>query len=218
MFRPAKINHINLYIPKNRYTKLINILHEKGICQVNRSNGQLENIQSDFSEINEIKAKLESSLNHLEPYKKVATVNMMKSLFNPKPPKKTKVRILDKEKILNLVGKEINKTFPQIDKRLQTIEDNKIEIQNLEYMIDIYRMLPNVPTSTYQPTQNLCVNVGLITNRSQEKITQLLKEQNKSFFSIDRIDDKVSLLTITYQNPAHEVLWTLVFHQYLDML
>ncbi|MBN2127118.1 MAG: V-type ATP synthase subunit I [Candidatus Diapherotrites archaeon] len=203
MFKPAKMFHAQLLIPKIKSQNLMIALHEAGVCELKKAEQDLMSLETpDEKEITEMKMIFSKLMSDLEEFKPVLQPeNRIKELLFPKPPKKTKVDLFSNEEILNVVTTEINIIKPKVETPLLELKEIKQKIELNDFEIANLSILPDEQTETFSSTKNLAVLFGIITKKAVSQLTEKLKD---SIYILKEKDEKTDLIIIACKQSQKE--------------
>jgi len=192
MFKPAKMLHARLAIPRQKTQGLVRALHEAGLCQVKESRQpgleSFENLKSP--ELLETERRLSGLLSSLDKFKPVPQPeNLVKGLLFPSPPKKTKVDLLSDQAVLKEVEQYLDVLEPKAQKQSSELKQAEQRIEEISFEKEELAILPDLPTETFSSTENISVLLGLVTakglsglEKSLKKCVYLTKPRTKNTF------------------------------------
>ena len=206
MFKPAKVVHAKLIIPKLKSHDLIVALHEAGVCQLEECNEKelkaLDGI--DSAEVEETKQRLAKLLQELDEFKPILQPeNLVKSLLFPKPPEKVKVDLLSDKEIVKNVREHLEVIEPKIGKQLQELRSNEDKVEAIEAGIEELEILPDINTRLFSSTKNIAIVIGLITKNASLELQTKLKNR---IALIKEKDENTNLAIIACRQTEREEL------------
>ncbi len=195
MFKTDKILHVELILPKNKVEKLTSEFFERGFCELKEVEADLSDFETEAKEIDDLRTQLDGLVNELEEYKPIIQAeNMIKSLFAPKAPKKFDVMPEEEEKFIKHLKERLAVLSPEIMDNINSINEIKEKMQKNKFFISNLRMLPEIKTQVFRPSDNINVFLGLVNTE------QFAKVNIKAVHTIERVNKTQSLISIFIQN------------------
>ncbi len=209
MFSTEKILHMRVFIPKSKLNSVTSALFEKGICQIKEADYKTKFTPEDES-LNETRSQIESLVSDLSRYKSSIPKGSISSLFSTKEPLKTQVDDDSDRSILDNINQELYTLMPIVGDKIASIEEKKDKIEENKEIIRTLRLLPKDNTSLYSETGEIKTLVGLVSNKSRDKLSDSLKG---TVFSLEKVDDKNSLIILVclskQYDDIHKILHSL---------
>ncbi len=195
MFRTDKIMHVELILPKDKVEKVTSEFFEKGFCELKEVENDLSDFETEAKELDDLRTQIDGLSNELEEYKPIIQADsMIRSLFAPKAPKKFKVMPNTEEKFIKHLKKRLDTLSPEIMDNINSINDIKEKTQKNKFFISNLRMLPEIKTKVFRPSDNINVFLGLVNTE------QFAKVNIKAVHTVERINKTQSLISIFTQN------------------
>ncbi len=219
MFRPEKIDHIKVFLTRDKVKGLIRRLHEVGVCQLRESEAEFDSLYDyeESSAVEDLHTRIFALNNNLEPYKHVRQPeSLVKSFFVPKEPVKLKTVPATVEEaskvarvILDDVEEDVDTKVAEINELNEKIKQNNFVISNLE-------KLPHFKTSSFAPTEHVSSQLGVVRNASLPKIRAGLSDiavigvhwvsKEESVVSVLSSHDEAAKVSKTLHEIGFEVL------------
>jgi len=191
MFRPDKITHVELVVPKQDVEKLTNEFFERGFCEIKEAEAKLPEFEKESKELNDLQMKLDSVVGVLDDHKPVVQPeSLIKSVFSPSEPKKLKVIPEEEAKFIEHVNNRLEEIEPQVTEKDERIVEIDETIQKNKFFITNLRLMPDVKTKLFQPSENINIWLGLVNTEQFKKI------KLDELHTLQRINKSQSLLSI----------------------
>ena len=160
MFTTEKMHYLKLYLPRKNLDNFVNMLFEKGICQIEESAFNYKYLRED-SLVRQAKSQIEIALSDLDHYHKSNPISMLKTLFSSTPPKRTLIKSEDDIDILDSINDKVVSIVPIIADKIASIKEKEEEISKNLDQIKVLRVLPDVKTKELLSSNMIGVQIGL---------------------------------------------------------
>ena len=236
LFRPARMFHTKVILPKNKITKLTEVLLENGVCQLKEAEVSQETKKSKTSVVEKSSTKSDEELqfpemfnqemikdfnsifsrykfvyDNLDHYKHVVQPeNLLKSVFFPSKPIQHEVDIRNNEKIIKDVEKKLEKIETDVKEALDNLTENQEKINNNLMIISNLKILPQLKTNIYDDTENIKVLTGISSIINIKKLEPEIKDISVVITS--KIDKARNFMAV-FASPTNIVKVEKILHE-----
>ncbi len=203
MFRPARVFHTIVILPENKVDDVINHLFELGLCEL--KNSELD-LCSKYSydvvkKLDDMQTRFSFVLDSIDKYKKTTRAERkIKSILFPEPIKKHKSLIYSADELIDEVEYHLSVVEPKVTEKLNMLVKIQEEIEQNQFIISNLKLIPNIETYYFEPSEIIKTHIGILSKSSLEKIKE-------------KIGDRA---IICFEEQHKNLCFVIVFSSYRD--
>jgi len=200
MFKPEKIFHATILLPKIKIRELLTELHKVGSCQIKAldkasAEEELDTVAIYVKRYDELFIRLKHVAKTLEQFElNPKKENAIKAIFSPEPPVIHLIDDISDENHFDRVECFLNDCEPKLEQYLKSLEELGENITHNNFLINNLSILPLIETSVFEETSHIGIRAGIMATGAVKKIKKQLGEQ--AVFGIEQKDKKTSFVIV----------------------
>jgi len=197
MFKPAKVLHSLIVVPRSNVSSLITGLYEQGICEPKEIDTDLEPIfdHEKAKRVYEADQRIKFVVDSLEPFKDVVQPEkLLRSLFKPTRPLRYNIDLRPKGEIIEEVERHLDIIEPKIREKIERIAKLRERIEQNKFLESNLDLMPDLDTSLFKPSKNISIALGVSSTNGLDKIKDDLA--SKAIVGIKEISKNQRLIAI----------------------
>ncbi|MBR9699535.1 V-type ATP synthase subunit I [Candidatus Woesearchaeota archaeon] len=192
MFKPEKIVRTSVILPKDHAQEVISALYKQGICQLTKSEVNLDeqSLDEDEQQTINLYARVKFLKETLGQYSKATPKNFFKDLFSKKTTLKS-VAQLKKEELFGEITDILDTMEDRVKKNAQRVKAIQENRNKNDYEIENLRYLPDIKLDALADSQFFRKFAGIISYSAQHRLSL-----ERAIILTKPIDEKVCLLIV----------------------